>query len=55
MLDAIGSFASGRPDGPLLARAVDAVLATRPPWGAFTGVPWAYFGTTAELHTRATS
>jgi SAM-dependent methyltransferase len=32
-----------------LAAGVDAVLALRPPWGAFTGLRWAHPGTLAEL------
>jgi hypothetical protein len=36
-----------------LAAAVDAVLALRPPWGAFTGVSWAHPGTLAGLHELA--
>jgi hypothetical protein len=41
------------PDEAALAAAVDAVLALRPPWGAFTGVPWAHPGTLAGLHELA--
>jgi methyltransferase family protein len=44
---------SGRADEPALAAAVDAVLAARPPWGAFAGVQWAHTGTLDELHRRA--
>jgi SAM-dependent methyltransferase len=42
-----------RADETALAAAADAVLALRPPWGAFAGLPWAHAGTLAEIHTAA--
>lgn len=41
-------------DESALAAAADAVLAPRPPWGAFAGLPWAHTGTLAEIHALAT-
>jgi SAM-dependent methyltransferase len=46
-------FTDAAPDEPALAAAVDAVLAPRPPWGAFTGRPWAHAGTLAQIHRLA--
>ena len=52
--DMIGLPFTGRaPDEHELAAAVDAVLAPRPPWGAFTGLPWAHTGTLDEIHRLA--
>jgi SAM-dependent methyltransferase len=42
-----------RANEAVLAASVDAVLALRPPWGSFAGLPWAHLGTLAELHERA--
>lgn len=48
--DLIGLPCPGRaPDEKALAAAVDAVLALRPPWGAFAGLPWAHPGTLDDL------
>ena len=47
-------FGGAAPDEDPLAAAVDAVLAPRPPWGAFRGLPWAHTGTLAEIHALAT-
>ena len=41
------------PDEAAMACAVDAVLSLRPPWGAFSGVPWTYAGTLDALRQRA--
>ena len=52
--DMIGLPFPGRaPDESVLAGAVDAVLAPRPPWGAFSGLPWAHTGTLDEIHRLA--
>lgn len=41
------------PDEASIAAAVDSVLALRPPWGAFSNVPWTHAGTLDELQRRA--
>jgi len=50
--DMIGIPFRGRADEALLAASVDAVLAPRPPWGTFAGLPWAHPGTLADIHGR---
>jgi SAM-dependent methyltransferase len=52
--DMIGLPFRGRCDEALLAASADAILAARPPWGAFAGLPWAHAGTLDEIHRRAT-
>lgn len=47
------TFSERAPDESALASVVDAVLAPRPPWGAFAGLPWAHTGTLAEIHALA--
>jgi hypothetical protein len=44
------SIAGGTADEATLAASVDAVLAPRPPWGAFRGLRWAHTGTLEEIH-----
>jgi SAM-dependent methyltransferase len=44
---------SQKADEPALAAAADAVLALRPPWGEFTGLPWAHTGTLEQIHAAA--
>jgi SAM-dependent methyltransferase len=51
--DMIGLPFPGRGDERLLAASADAVLAVRPPWGAFAGLPWAHAGTLDEIHRLA--
>ncbi len=52
--DMIGLPYPGRaPDETALAGAVDAVLALRPPWGAFAGLPWIHAGTLDQIHRSA--
>ncbi len=46
-------YPSRAPDEPTIASAVDAVLALRPPWGAFSGVPWAHVGNLTDLREWA--
>lgn len=46
-------FTDSAPDEAALAAAADAVLAPRPPSGAFTGRPWAHIGTLAQIHRAA--
>jgi SAM-dependent methyltransferase len=48
--DMIGLPFSGRGDERLLASGADAVLAVRPPWGVFAGLPWAHGGTLDAIH-----
>jgi SAM-dependent methyltransferase len=47
------SYPMRAPDESALALAVDAVLALRPPWGAFSGIPWTHAGNLDELRKLA--
>jgi hypothetical protein len=51
--DMIALPLSGRADEAALAAAVDAVLALRPPWGDFAGLPWVHPGTVQQIHGAA--
>ena len=53
--DMIGLPFRARADEHLLAASADAVLAFRPPWGAFAGRPWAHAGTLEQIHQLASS